>query len=289
MKMSYSDFVNVMTTVVKDYLPDSCSGTKIRVTKINKSDRTYDGMTMDPGTGQPVAVANLNMLYDMYRDDGDIVAAAKKAAEIMTLPAKIDVGMITDYNEVKSKLGLRLMEINGHEDFLKDKLYREVAGLAVLPVIFVGTSHGDGTITFQKDMLSSYRITADEVFSDAEKSPKMTPSIRTLRDTLAETGLVLPDDQPEAFLYVVTTQHKMMGASAIVLPEVQKELIEKLGETVYILPSSIHEVLAKKASEEDDVDALKAMVYEINRAEVAPEDRLYDNVFVLTREGLDLA
>lgn len=53
---------------------------------------------------------------------------------------------------------------------------------------------------------------------------------------------------------------------------------DKLGTDLYVLPSSVHEVIviSTQAGEPDD---LQEMVQEINNSEVAPEERLSDSVY----------
>ena len=55
----------------------------------------------------------------------------------------------------------------------------------------------------------------------------------------------------------------------------------------YILPSSIHEVLIVPS--DMDVNTLAHMVHDINRAEVAEQDRLSDHVFRLSKGVISVA
>lgn len=89
-------------------------------------------------------------------------------------------------------------------------------------------------------------------------------------------------------MYVITTEEKSYGASAILDPSVQKTLASVYPSGCFILMSSVHEVLAVSASSADPSD-LQAMVYTINRSEVSPEDRLSDAVFTLRGGALAAA
>ena len=51
-----------------------------------------------------------------------------------------------------------------------------------------------------------------------------------------------------------------------------------VGGNFYVLPSSVHEVLIVPDNGTMELRDLSAMVYEVNRTEVAPQDRLSDNV-----------
>ena len=52
-----------------------------------------------------------------------------------------------------------------------------------------------------------------------------------------------------------------------------------MGTDFFVLPSSVHEVLILPDDGSQDLDSLQFMVREINRTEVAPEDRLSDFVY----------
>ena len=54
---------------------------------------------------------------------------------------------------------------------------------------------------------------------------------------------------------------------------------EQMGGDFFVLPSSIHEVLLLPDDGNADFHELEAMVQSINEAEVAPADRLSDNVY----------
>ena len=83
-------------------------------------------------------------------------------------------------------------------------------------------------------------------------------------------------------LYVITNTMKNLGACALVNLSVQKALYEYFnGKNLYILPSSIHELLILP---EDDsfprsVEELLSMVKAVNSTEVAEDDFLADHVY----------
>lgn len=83
-------------------------------------------------------------------------------------------------------------------------------------------------------------------------------------------------------LYVITNTMKNLGAGALVNHSVQKALYEYFnGKNLYILPSSIHELLILP---EDDsfprsVEELLSMVKAVNGTEVAEDDFLADHVY----------
>ena len=85
-------------------------------------------------------------------------------------------------------------------------------------------------------------------------------------------------------LHAATNTMRMNGAGVILYPGFLKKFAEKMGDDLYILPSSIHEVLLLPASYDVEVEFLKEMVSQINREEVLPEERLSDSVYFYDRK-----
>lgn len=82
---------------------------------------------------------------------------------------------------------------------------------------------------------------------------------------------------------ILSNKNYMNGAALILCDEVMDKVVEHYKVNVlYILPSSIHEVIIIPDSDSVDVEYLKNMVYEINRSTVAPEERLSDHVYKYT-------
>jgi hypothetical protein len=84
-------------------------------------------------------------------------------------------------------------------------------------------------------------------------------------------------------LYVITNDKGINGASCLLYPEVIKQLALKLDSDLYILPSSIHEIIAVKANETMNKKVFREMVFDVNRTQVPEEDILSDNVYYYSR------
>lgn len=80
-------------------------------------------------------------------------------------------------------------------------------------------------------------------------------------------------------MYVATNQDKVQGAAVMFYPEFMDQVAKELGGDIFILPSSVHEVLIFPDDGNMSAQELKEMVTSINATEVAPSDRLADNVY----------
>lgn len=84
-------------------------------------------------------------------------------------------------------------------------------------------------------------------------------------------------------MYVLTNARKLHGANIMLYKEYLEIAAEKMNGDFYILPSSIHELLAVPVSTAE-IEKLRQMVKEVNDNEVAPEEILGYEVYRYNRE-----
>ena len=89
---------------------------------------------------------------------------------------------------------------------------------------------------------------------------------------------LIPEDVPA--LYVLTDENKTFGASQLYLKDKIREFAKQQDCDVYILPSSIHELLLLRADFPNlEPSYLKEMVYEVNATQVSEEEFLFDGAY----------
>lgn len=98
--------------------------------------------------------------------------------------------------------------------------------------------------------------------------------------------LGIQEDCFPEFMYFLTNREKLYGASVILYPDYFRKLAEKMGTDLYVLPSSIHEVIAVTVSGMDP-SSLQDIVKEVNgMVGVIREDEvLSNNVYRYSRDG----
>ena len=89
------------------------------------------------------------------------------------------------------------------------------------------------------------------------------------------------DDGP---LYVLSNHQRFFGASCILYKDKLNEFAQLKNSDLYILPSSIHEVIIIPKTMSPDYSSLCRMVKEINDTEVDACDRLSDCVYRFSLE-----
>ena len=190
-----------------------------------------------------------------------------------------------NFKEIRHLIRARLLSSEFHD---LEKIVKEHVAADVWKTYYLALSVPEGfapwDITYSL-MQEWPGITLNDLSVIASENETGTQTVTKMSEVL-QAYLDTPpwDDSPA--MYVVTTKGSYCGASAVLNPEIQQKLSDIFGDC-YILPSSIHEVLIVPS--DMDVNTLAHMVHDINRAEVAEQDRLSDHVFRLSKGVISVA
>ena len=83
---------------------------------------------------------------------------------------------------------------------------------------------------------------------------------------------------PDQAMYVISNDRGLNGAISMLYEDKLHGLAEEIGTDLYIMPSSVHEVIAV-SSNMGDPNELAQMVAEINMDQVSLEERLSNQVY----------
>ncbi len=97
--------------------------------------------------------------------------------------------------------------------------------------------------------------------------------------------MLFPAGGPD--MIVMSNEDKLQGANVLLSQKTLDELHEKIGDYV-IIPSSIHEVIALPITDEMSPQQMREMVQEVNGTQVAPEERLSDQIMIYNGQKLSL-
>lgn len=91
-------------------------------------------------------------------------------------------------------------------------------------------------------------------------------------------------------LHVLSNNQMKYGASILLYKDYFRKLANRLDSNLYILPSSIHEVLAfpEPFPDEKMIKELKNMVHEINQTEVRADEVLSNHIFLYLKDIDDI-
>ena len=219
----------------------------------------------------------LNRLLDICREK-----ASKKA---------IDMDFFRSFEDVRDRICYRLIGKERNEGLLEEMPYLDFLDLAIC---FYYAYHsdilGDGTILIYNSHMELWETCIAELFGLAKRNTaRLFPwTCESMEDILCEMaggdasldGMAGEDTcLLEMSLKVLSNTSRVHGAVCMLYPGVLDSLARKERNRLYILPSSIHEVILLADDGKIMPDELKKMISEVNSTQVAPEEVLSDSLY----------
>lgn len=195
----------------------------------------------------------------------------------------------------KKSLFVKLVNTERNESLVEQSISKEFLDLsAVVRVVLKMDKEGMVSMALSKGDAEILGMTEEEIYAAALANTLrlFPPKLMNLgRYVEMSIGAELPLGEDEVTTYILTNQKEVDGAIYFMSPEVVGAIAEALEDDLYILPSSVNEVLLVRASElEDGVDKLKEMVRDANETVVAEKDILSYNVYHYDKEhGITIA
>lgn len=291
--MTYDGFLEQvkkdLETDFASVLPEKYRAARINIRDVTKiQGESYRGISFKNGD-TPVE-GNMNMKgafasYEAGQPYADILRQTEQAImQQMDRMPQFNLGAMMDYQAMKPTLMTELIPQKGNEETLAGIPHEKVEDLALIYRLDLGEVNGGRMSTIITDrMMEEFGVTQEQLHQDAlENAATLNPAtLRSMQEVMASMmGMEPEPPMPgEPVMLVATTEGAFMGASVIQYPGFMDMAAEKIGGDFFILPSSIHEVLLIPDDGKADFHELAAMVQSINETQVAPADRLSDNVY----------
>ena len=307
MNLNYEEFKERIKDDIKDYMDEKYKDCEVVIRKVNKTNREVDGLNMldIPGLKNATPTLYVNDLYEKYEKTGDYEEVARMAAETMEYGIKSFNSQIKeeclDTSKLKDKVFFSLINAEQNRELLNTVPHREFEDLAIVYRWNIGSdSMGTYTNLVNNDLAEKEGLTENDLYNAANKNTKelFPVLVKNMNEVISELIFgdselsgdmeeefteVMMETQDERSMYVITNESKLFGAASMLYEEPLHELAEKIGSDLYILPSSIHEVIAVSA-DFGSPDELAEMVYEINMDQVDINDRLSNQVYCYDKD-----
>ena len=173
----------------------------------------------------------------------------------------------------------QIVNAKSNEEKLKSIPYKKFEDLALIYRVRLSTKDGScASYILNSGVMQNAGITEEELEEAATRNTEADDyEIMTLGGIVSSiTGMEQPEESER--MLVLTNKSRMYGATVIMLADCLRHVEKRLGGDFYILPSSIHEVIAVPVSI-GETEQLKEMVREVNNTQVAPQEVLGYEVY----------
>lgn len=300
--MNFEDFVKKVKDSIREFLPSEYKNARIWIDNYQKLNEQYTSLMISKEGETVVPAINLDRLYERYSQDPEhgLSGLLEDAASIFQME-RPDYGAtrLFDYEQIKSSLFFRVSSAERNKEILETiphELQEDIA--LTVHIMIEDGNEGLASSAVTNQLLEMYGISSEQLFQDARiSSPavlpvmveKMDDIMRDMMVTEMKAAGMSEQEIEEAvkemeavekpLMIVVSNEMKTDGASALFYPGILDQIGERIGGDFLILPSSIHETIIVPDDGSTDLEELKKMVKEINEEQVAPKDRLTDEVY----------
>ena len=196
--------------------------------------------------------------------------------------AREAAGFIGNRNGVLKRVLPRVINRKWNREMLEEMPHRGFLDLAITYQVPVG---GMGSVRITNATINAAGITEDELYGAAmENAGEQGCDVYPLGNVLESAGYPTLPEEDGMRLLIATNRSNFNGAYAILMDGALRGVAEKEGSDVYIIPSSIHEIILVPECPETDGDSISEMVHTVNRTTVSEMDRLSDSVYIYRRK-----
>ena len=203
---------------------------------------------------------------------------------------KLDIRDVVDETKVMDNIILRLVNRERNSRLLESAPFIEFNDLAItFRRVLSLDNDGLATTIVNNNDVKRWRVSLDTLYKNALKNTqRMFPCVTlNLFDALKGRyeGIDFDDDCDNVDeLYMLSNTHGINGATAVLYDGMLEECANMVGDDIYILPSSVHELLFIRASADYTEDYYKDLIREANKVTVSAMDYLSDSLYMYSRE-----
>lgn len=283
MKISFEEFKNQLKEGIEEFYLGSVTAKEHQVMKNNGL--MLDGISVhSPGVNMAPTIY-VNEFYEKYLSG---ISFKKIMREFIAVYERnrteycFEPDNYKDFEKVKNNIVYKLVNYEKNEELLKQVPHRKVMNLAMVYSCIVNDSEfGNASIMIRNEHVELWNISESELNVIAEKN---TPVMLPARFERMSQILKQHYDDPlidtfDLDIYILTNTKNLNGAACMLYPHLLGVLAEKLSANLYILPSSVHELIVMPKADEGEILRLREMVGEVNMTVVLQEEYLSDEVY----------
>lgn len=296
MKMTYEEFQKEVQENFKNYLPERYADYQIQIMPVQKINQILDGLSLVP-TEKSATISPTIYLNDMYKDysrNGNLDTVLKRAANKLEQAIREAPSVVPsiDFETAEDNITFQLINTRQNKELLQDVPNRPFHDLSIIYRWVVKTDEeGMHSTVIRNSLAEKIGLSEEQMFNLALKNTRriLPPTVKSMNEVIcdmfikdgmpAEVADTMIDELPsEQTMWVISNERGINGAASMLYEDKLHELAENLKTDLYIMPSSIHEVIAVSTSM-GDPNEFAQMVAEINMDQVALEERLSNEVY----------
>ena len=237
----------------------------------------------------------LQQYYESYKTGDSIeeIVVAIAEAYYRSLEEREKINFNLDFASCKERIVFRLVSFSRNKRIASKVPYLPFMDMMVtFHIVMQQTKEELGSVRITREIAKKWNVDTEQLFELArQNTPRLFPvKICTMYAMMTEMmeenvneweGFSITPNPTGAKQepYVVTNTMGINGAAVILYQNVLEKIADRLKGDYYILPSSIHEVLAIPMQQDLSQEELAQMVWEVNATWVRQEEIVSGSVY----------
>ncbi len=195
-----------------------------------------------------------------------------------------------DWESCRKCVIYRLVSRHRNRKMLQTMPYIPFLDMAITFHVVVGIDEKYmQTIKIDNKLQKQWNVSVEHLLKTAENNteqilPFEIYDMERLASKHGYENLPYEEEFRNTNMIVMTNSIGIYGASAILYPGLLEALAQELERDIYVIPSSVHEMILIPAENKCVYEDLSLMIHEINQRFVPPDEVLSDQVYVFIRE-----
>lgn len=302
--MDYELFKEVVTETLLSHMPDELAGYSLRADRTGKVNETLDALHLVPPSCPPDSLyptVYLNYMYEEYKKSGDLQATLELVAFYLARACR-------EAERKNSRIALQgapkrivmsLVNTKQNREMLGYMPHREFEDLSIIYKYVIDTGNPVESVPVTVEMAEKIGMEEEELFRAAVENTRriFPPKAELLSDIIVKMFMDGGFSEEAAQemgrsislpIYVISNEQNINGAVSMLYGDNIHELAQRMGSDLYIMPLSVHEVMAVP-SETAAPEELAKLVEENNMSRIGLGDRLSNQVYRYDKERQKLS
>lgn len=283
------------------------AGFRIKLNEVRKNNGVMlTGITVAENDSNISPTIYLNNYYQDYVNGKTTVANV--VDDVISTYQKnkinqfVDMRYFLNYGNVRSRIIYKLINTGKNKELLEDIPHMEFLDLSIVFQCLVTQEDlGIASILIYNAHLKMWGVSVEDLYQAAHENTKslLRHEIKSMSEVLHELMMETPiEEYPEDFrfdgdmpelagsvpMYVLSNKRRVEGAACMLYPDLIHDFADKIGSNLFIIPSSIHELLLLPADRDEEAPEIKCMIRDINDSQVSTEEILSYSLYFYDRQ-----
>lgn len=297
------EFTN-FAALVRDEVAKRTGGcSRVRLNDVRKNNGVVlRGLTVMQDDSNISPTIYLNNYFDEYANGrATLVSVVNDVMDTYRrnkINQSVDMRYFLNYDSVKQRIVYKLVNTEKNKELLEDIPHMEFMDLSIVFQCMVAQEElGTASILIYNVHLKLWDVTLEQLYQAAkENTQRLEPyEIKSMTEVLCD---IMKTGEAEEFnsdeymsefsdsvpMYVLSNKSRVEGAACMLYPNLIRDLAEQFGSSLYIIPSSVHELLLLPTEHDGEGMEIRNMIREVNDTMVSSEEILSYSLYYYDKE-----